>query len=713
MTKYNYTVSAIKTLKKTFAVLLSLSLILGMTIAVFSAVDKTTRIYIDASAPAGGNGSVSSPYNSFASVLDNISYNLAFSNYTGDVEIIFAEGVYVFDSTVRITSALSGRNNIRFTYKAADGEKVVFSGGSGGKVLSGSLIELSGASYITFDGISFEDNLNAPLLSVKGNNVSVIGCTFSGTGSTVSLTSPEKGYALSLDGTGNTVDGCEIKGACGGIYMKGGSLTKLTDSGNAIRKSYIHDVTGCAVYVSGVGADIVNNTIAGSHSAVEFTGAMHTIKYNRITDTAESAVHTAGSPTYVGIDVGLNYIDGAGDAAVSLPMGTSFSSVHHNIIRNASVGVYLGGGRELDVTNNILIFDSVKNTAPHSIKYDMSLGEVLKNDSALYDSLKSSMTSAGYGTDAWIKHFPQMKNISVPEKYTETGDTSVFYNPANSVIENNAFYTAGDVRSAALTVTDNTTESYVYQKRHGVIHMNVMMPHGSLTDFPLADFCIYTLKSNAEVFSRITGFEDIPFEMMGHEGTDIELPFVDVKDTDWYYKWAYYTLTHGLMKGTDAAGTLFSGNVTTTRAMLVQILYNMEGAPKVEYSAKFTDVAEGAWYASAVIWAEGAGITSGTSDNTFSPDKALTREQLAVFLYRYLRDYKKITPSEGISPDTFTDAATISGYTDFKEAISWALGEGILTGKSTTSGLRLAPTDTAQRSEAAAMLARFCLMMGM
>ena len=73
-----------------------------------------------------------------------------------------------------------------------------------------------------------------------------------------------------------------------------------------------------------------------------------------ITDTAESAVHTSGSPTYVGIDVGQNYIDGAGDAAVSLPMGTSFSSVHHNIIRNAPVGIYLGGGRELDALDDIL-----------------------------------------------------------------------------------------------------------------------------------------------------------------------------------------------------------------------------------------------------------------------------------------------------------------------------------------------------------------------
>ena len=706
----NYKVILFGIIKKLFVFVLVLSILSHLSVAVLPAVDKTSRIYADASAPQGGNGSSEKPFGSIEEVLSELNYNLAFGNYSGNVEVIFAGGEYCFASTVRMSAAHSGRDNVRITYKAADGESVVFSGVSDGKVLNGSIIEVNGASYVTFEGISFRDNLNAPLLAVKGNNVSVVNCKFSDTGYTVSTVSPEKGYALSLDGNNNTVTGCEIYNGAGGVYMGGGSLTKLSVSGNAVRENTIHHVTGCAVYAGGVGADIANNTVTDAKRGIELAGALHKINHNCITEVTESAVRTEGSPVNAGIEVGYNFIDGAGEAAVSLPMGTSFSSVHHNIIRNGGMGIYLGGGRELTVENNILLFDSAENTSPHAIKYDMSFAEAVKADADLYGSVRSSIMSV-YASDAWQKYFPQMKNIRFPESFSETDDTEVFYNPAESTVRNNAFYTAGDVRSAALTVTGKSSGHDVYQKRHGIIYGNVMMPRGSMTDFPLSDFGVYSLKSNASVFTLIPGFEDIPLADIGQESMVSTFPFVDVNDSDWYYKWAYYAQANGLMKGTDAAGTLFSPNATATRAMLVQILYNMEGAPEVEYAEKFTDVAEDAWYAPAVIWASDAGITSGTSADTFSPDKALTREQLAVFLYRYLRDYKKVSPAAGTSPDSFTDAGEVSSYTDFREAISWALGEGILTGKSSPYGLRLAPADTAVRSEAAAMLARFCMGM--
>ncbi len=711
MTTSKFQSAVLGILKKLFVFALIISLLLGLTVTVAPAEDNTHRIYVDASAPQGGDGSKSNPYCSLTSVLDDISRNLAFSNYTSNVEVIFAGGVYTFDSTVRMTASHSGRERTRITYKAADGENVTFSGNSDGSVLSGSIIEVSNSSYVTFDGISFTDNLNAPLLSVKGNNVSVVGCTFSDTGAILNVSSPEKGYAVSLDGSNNTVADCEIFNAAGGVYIKGGNVAKLTDSGNEVKGNVIRHVTGNAVYVCGVGAEILNNTVTNVGCAVEFKGALHAIEYNRISDVSGSAIRTAGSPADAGFNIGHNFIDGAEDVSVSLPMGTSFGKVHHNIIRNSNVGIYLGGGRDLTVENNIIICDNTKNDAPQGIKYDMSFAEAIAADAALYDGVIDELKSAAYGSTAWTEHFPQMESISIPGSFTDTDDTDVFYNPAGSVLRNNAFYTAGDVKSVAFTVTGKSAGHDVYQKRHGLIYGNAQMPRGSMTDFPLADFGIYSLKSNAAVFSRISGFEDIPFDKIGHESAVTPFPFVDVKDTDWYYKWAYYALNHGLMKGTDTAGTLFSGDVTATRAMLVQILYNMEGSPQVEFSNKFTDVSQDAWYASAVMWASEAGITSGTSEDTFSPDRAISREQLAVFLYRYLRDYKKVTPAVGASPDTFTDAGEISPYPDFREALSWALGEGILTGKSTPYGLRLAPGDTAVRSEAAAMLARFCMGM--
>ncbi len=109
-----------------------------------------------------------------------------------------------------------------------------------------------------------------------------------------------------------------------------------------------------------------------------------------------------------------------------------------------------------------------------------------------------------------------------------------------------------------------------------------------------------------------------------------ELPFADVADDAWYADTVRYTYENSLMNGTSA--TAFSPSVATSRAMIVQLLYNMEGRPEVEYKPIFTDVKEDAWYADAVIWAYENGVTTGSSATTFSPDALVTREQVAVFL---------------------------------------------------------------------------------
>ena len=181
--------------------------------------------------------------------------------------------------------------------------------------------------------------------------------------------------------------------------------------------------------------------------------------------------------------------------------------------------------------------------------------------------------------------------------------------------------------------------------------------------------------------------------------------FSDVNSTDWYYHNVRYAVDSGLMNGTG--GSLFAPATETSRAMIVQMLYNMEGRPAVEYKPTFTDVAEGAWYADAVIWAYESGVTSGSSATTFSPDALVTREQLAVFLFRYLRDYKKADVITDGDLSSFPDAGSISPYTDFKEAVQWATGEGIITGKTKGDTVVLAPTDRAQRCETATIFARF------
>ena len=181
--------------------------------------------------------------------------------------------------------------------------------------------------------------------------------------------------------------------------------------------------------------------------------------------------------------------------------------------------------------------------------------------------------------------------------------------------------------------------------------------------------------------------------------------FTDVKNTDWFYQNTLYAYANSLMNGTSA--TSFAPSVATSRAMIVQLLYNMEGRPAVEYKPVFTDVKEDAWYADAVIWAYENGVTTGSSATTFSPDALVTREQVAVFLYRFMKDYKGEDMAEGADVSAFPDSGKISPYAGFAEAVAWANGVGIITGKTSSDGAILAPLDNAQRCETATMFARF------
>lgn len=177
-------------------------------------------------------------------------------------------------------------------------------------------------------------------------------------------------------------------------------------------------------------------------------------------------------------------------------------------------------------------------------------------------------------------------------------------------------------------------------------------------------------------------------------------PFTDVAPGAWYYDAVSYVYANGLMDGTSA--TTFEPNANMTRAMLVTILWRMEGEPVVNYIMPFTDVDGGAWYAEAVRWASSEGIVEGVSDTEFAPNEAVTREQFAAILYRYAQydGMDAVTLEENLGG--FTDADSISEYA--VPALNWAVGEGIITGTTATT---LEPQGTATRAQAAAMLMRF------
>ena len=178
-------------------------------------------------------------------------------------------------------------------------------------------------------------------------------------------------------------------------------------------------------------------------------------------------------------------------------------------------------------------------------------------------------------------------------------------------------------------------------------------------------------------------------------------PYSDVRTSDWFYDSVRFMSWNGLVSGTSA--TTFSPHEMTSRAMLVTILYRMEGSPSVSNSNMFADVSSSAWFGSAVNWAAREGIVAGGEDGLFHPNDAITREQMASILYRYAQYRGLNTNATSDIASRFIDYPRISGYA--VTPMSWAYAHGIISG---TSAYTLSPTGTASRAEVTTMLARFC-----
>lgn len=167
-------------------------------------------------------------------------------------------------------------------------------------------------------------------------------------------------------------------------------------------------------------------------------------------------------------------------------------------------------------------------------------------------------------------------------------------------------------------------------------------------------------------------------------------PFPDVSNTGWYIKAVEYVCTNGLMTG--YSNGKFGPNNTLTRAQFAQIIYNKEGRPQAD-SGKFTDVTTG-WYADAVNWAAAEGIVAGVGGGKFAPDRPITRQDLAVMLWRYAGN-----PEPRKNALDFSDAGKVSGYA--WKALCWANENGIVNGQG--NGI-LDPRGKATRAQAAQML---------
>ena len=181
--------------------------------------------------------------------------------------------------------------------------------------------------------------------------------------------------------------------------------------------------------------------------------------------------------------------------------------------------------------------------------------------------------------------------------------------------------------------------------------------------------------------------------------------------SNWAHEGIDYCVRHGLMSGFDA--TTFSPDTVSTRAQIVMILYNLSGdtTDYSKYYVPFTDVRPSTWYYNAVAWGYDKDIVAGMSTTTFAPDGLITREQMAVLLYGYTEKYAPAYLGGTASLNGFPDAASVSNWA--YAAMSWAVGNGLISGIASDGADYLAPSGGATRAQIAAIMMRYCRLTGL
>lgn len=181
-------------------------------------------------------------------------------------------------------------------------------------------------------------------------------------------------------------------------------------------------------------------------------------------------------------------------------------------------------------------------------------------------------------------------------------------------------------------------------------------------------------------------------------------PFTDVtvNPGNWKYESIKYVYEHGYMSGTS--DTTFGPSKVLTRGQFAQVLYNMEKSPAVSYQRIFSDVPDGKWYSKAITWAAQNKIVSGYSNGKFGLNDKITREQIAGMMMNYAK-FKGMDTSKGADLSAYPDSSSVSGWA--KNAVSWAVSAGVISGKKIDGVTYLAPKSDATRAECAAIIKNF------
>ena len=369
---------------------------------------------------------------------------------------------------------------------------------------------------------------------------------------------------------------------------------------------------------------------------------------------------------------------------------------------------------------NVTIPNGVTSIEEHTFDSCISLTSV---------TIPDSVTSIG---DWAFSHCTSLTSVTIPDSVTSI-NWYAFYN-CKSLTD--VYYAGSEAQWKAISISSNGNDDLLTAN----IHYNYVSHTHSYKDVVTAPTCTakgYTTHTCACGDSYVDTYVDAlghawdagkvteaptetktgvktftctrcgetKTETIPATGSDVDVTemFSDVTK-NWAYPGIQYCVTHKLMGSTG--GDKFAPTMTTTRAQIVQILYNLEGEPEVSGTTPFTDLTQD-WYQDAVLWAYQTGVVAGTSSTTFEPDLPVTREQIAVILMEYMTRVLKLertwTPAD---LSGFPDADSVSDWA--KDAMADAVGLGLISGASNGGQTYLEPQGSATREQVATILMEFC-----
>ena len=478
---------------------------------------------------------------------------------------------------------------------------------------------------------------------------------------------------ITEDGTKVTNDGEKITITPG----DGGTTITITpDDGTTVNGDGTVNVPGGSTIQTGDGPEM---TLPDGGTVDPDTGAVTPDEGGSVTIGSGDDTTTITPPS--GQPVTPN-----DDGSVALPGGSTVTGSDGERVTIPPEGGTLQPGGEVEYTVTVT-FDSQGGSQVPS--QDITVGEFV--------SQPDDPTRTGYRFLGWYTAATGGARWDFTQPVT--GDQTLYAQwaylpPANP----NYKITIGDTENGTVTVNPTAAKEGTTVTITPVPDAGYQVGTVSVTDRFGQAVAVDQQADGTYTFVMPDG--QVTVEVTFLQGEAPDLPFSDVTESDWFYDAVTYAYENGLMDGVGMG--LFAPNSETTRAQLVTILYRLAGQPAPGGDSGFSDVETGTWYTDAVAWAAQNGIVNGVSDTQFAPGDDITREQLAVILYRYAT-YQGYDVSQRADLSGFVDAGTISTYA--QEALSWASAQGLVLGFEDDS---LRPQGNASRAQIAAVLMRFC-----